>query len=361
MTFGGGMKQVIGLLALLLLLSACGGRQSGETVTVNPFSIEREAQLQHGDDERSDMQMDGDAHGGADEAEMSEHTQADDHAEGHAEDHGHASTEVANEFWNRETSYTLPDPTPAPQAPTLSYGGGDSSSGRVIHGISGNSLSFNAATPSEVEAAPQAQVAPPADSQTDAAQDQAADADAAPEAEADVEADAAEAGAETADDAEMTDSATEMADEEMTEAAEPQAPVADFDWQQLGETTYVQNCSACHQANGQGIPGAFPPLAGHIPNLYNAEGGREYLIKVVLYGLQGQIVVDGMTYNGAMNPWGQLSNEQIAAALNHELTSWGNDQLLTNFTPIMPDEVEALRGLGLAPTQVLEARPNIGN
>lgn len=151
-------------------------------------------------------------------------------------------------------------------------------------------------------------------------------------------------------------------------AAAPAAPAAggqeggadaaaSFDWQQLGSATYTQNCASCHQANGQGIPGAFPPLAGHVPNLYNAEGGREYLIKVVLYGLQGPITVNGASYNGVMNAWGQLSDEQIAATLNHELTSWGNDQLLNDFRPIMPDEVAALRGLGLTGQQVHAARP----
>jgi mono/diheme cytochrome c family protein/cytochrome c oxidase subunit IV len=132
---------------------------------------------------------------------------------------------------------------------------------------------------------------------------------------------------------------------------------ANFDWQQLGNTTYTQNCASCHQANGQGIPGAFPPLAGHVPNLYNADGGREYIIKVVLYGLQGQISVNGMNYNGVMTAWGQLSDDQIAATLNHELTSWGNDQMLSSFRPIMPDEVAALRGLGLTGQQVHATRP----
>lgn len=355
------MKQAIGLLALLLL-SACGG-PARETVTVNPFSIEREThQGTHAYRQDHD-----DAHdGGYDAAHAEAH--GADHQAAHSPSagaHGPERREVANQFWNRPTSYTLPDPTPAPQVPTLSYGGGDSSSGRVIHSVAGNSLSFNAATPSEVEAAPQAQAA-------DADAVPQAEAQAAPPVEADLEADVAEAP-EAERDTEMAegelDAEAEMAEADMPDAdaemAEVEAPMAEapaaFDWQQLGETTYIQNCSACHQANGQGIPGAFPPLAGHVPNLYNAEGGREYLIKVVLYGLQGQIVVNGMTYNGAMNPWGHLSNEQIAAALNHELTSWGNDQLLTDFKPIMPDEVEALRGLGLAPTQVLEARPNIGN
>ncbi len=134
------------------------------------------------------------------------------------------------------------------------------------------------------------------------------------------------------------------------------AQAASFDWQQLGETTYA-NCVACHQQNGQGIVGAFPPLAGHINELYNAPGGRKYIINVVLYGLQGEIDVLGQSYNGLMAAWPQLSDEEVAATLNHELTSWGNDALLEDFSPILPEEVAAERDNALSSAQVLELRP----
>ena len=71
------------------------------------------------------------------------------------------------------------------------------------------------------------------------------------------------------------------------DAPEPTEVLAVAEWDKtLGEKTYV-NCTACHQANGQGVPSAFPPQAGHAPTLYNAEGGRKYMINTVLYGLQG--------------------------------------------------------------------------
>ena len=159
--------------------------------------------------------------------------------------------------------------------------------------------------------------------------------------------------------AETTETGAASAAAEATEAPaeELAAQASSFDWQAVGEQTYTANCVSCHQAEGQGIPGAFPPLAGHIPNLYNAEGGRTYIINVVLYGLQGEINVLGQSYNGIMNPWAQLSDEEIAAALNHELNAWGNDALVTDFTPITPDEVAAERNKGLAPADVLSLRP----
>ncbi len=151
---------------------------------------------------------------------------------------------------------------------------------------------------------------------------------------------------------EVEEDATSENGEEVEETS------ADFEWQELGETTY-STCVACHQANGEGIPSAFPPLKGHITELYKAEGGRKYLINVVLYGLQGQIEVDGTSYNSAMTAHNFFSDEQVAAVLNHELNSWGNDELLEEFSPILPSEVEAERENGFSPQEVLGLRPDL--
>ena len=137
-------------------------------------------------------------------------------------------------------------------------------------------------------------------------------------------------------------------------------PAEEFDWQALGGRVYAANCLACHQANGQGIPGAFPPLAGHTPELYNAPGGREFLIKSLLYGLMGPITVAGISYNGVMPAFPQLSDADIAAVLNYTLTEWGNDPLLADFSPIMPEEVAAERGQNLTMQQVHELRQALG-
>ena len=148
---------------------------------------------------------------------------------------------------------------------------------------------------------------------------------------------------------------TEVVTETATvETATVETASVSFDTE-LGNSTYM-NCLACHQMTGEGIPGAFPPLKGHMPKLYNAEGGRDYLIQVVLYGLQGEIVVDGMTYNGLMTPWGSLDDDSVAAVLNHELTSWGNDALLNDFSPITAEEVAVQRATPLTAQEVLANR-----
>lgn len=143
--------------------------------------------------------------------------------------------------------------------------------------------------------------------------------------------------------------------DEGEEASASGAPAAD------GAAVYAANCAACHQASGAGVPGAFPPLAdGHAPEVLAADGGRAYLIRAVVFGVQGPIEVQGQTYAGLMPSWQQLSDAEIAAVLNHVLTEWGNEaELSAGFEPISADEVGAAAEEGLAPAEVLELRPEL--
>lgn len=89
-----------------------------------------------------------------------------------------------------------------------------------------------------------------------------------------------------------------------------------------GATIYANNCASCHQSNGQGIKGVFPPLVGD--PVVTAKDPTKH-IQVVLYGLQGK-TINGTEYQGIMQPFGTLlSDEEVAAVINHERTSWGND------------------------------------
>lgn len=88
-----------------------------------------------------------------------------------------------------------------------------------------------------------------------------------------------------------------------------------------GAHVYQTNCSSCHQLNGQGTPGAFPPLAGNPA----VTGDPAKVIHIVKYGLTGAVTVDGKTYNGMMPAWGaQLSDEDVASAITYVRTAWGN-------------------------------------
>ena len=89
-----------------------------------------------------------------------------------------------------------------------------------------------------------------------------------------------------------------------------------------GKVVYQTNCIACHQANGLGVPGAFPPLAGS----EWVAGSEERLVRIVLLGLQGPIKVAGQDYNNVMAPLGGvLKDDQIANVLSYVRQTWGNN------------------------------------
>ena len=89
-----------------------------------------------------------------------------------------------------------------------------------------------------------------------------------------------------------------------------------------GASIYVTNCSSCHQADGKGIPGAFPPLA-HNPVV---TGDPLRVIAIVKYGMSGKIVVACQHYDGTMPAWGQLvSDGDVAAVVSYIRAAWHND------------------------------------
>ncbi len=102
-----------------------------------------------------------------------------------------------------------------------------------------------------------------------------------------------------------------------------------------GAEIYMTRCMSCHQMNGRGVPGVFPPLNG--TEWVNGDKGR--LIRTILHGLTGEITVGDETYSGAMPPWKSfLDDEQMAALLTYIRSSWGNDA-----SEVTSDEVASVR------------------
>lgn len=101
-----------------------------------------------------------------------------------------------------------------------------------------------------------------------------------------------------------------------------------------GKEVFAKTCIACHQANGQGVPNAFPPLAKS--DYLNKDTNRA--IKTVLNGLSGPVTVNGKKFNAMMTPQA-LSDQQIADVLTYVYSSWGN-----NGTKVTPAMVKAQRG-----------------
>lgn len=101
-----------------------------------------------------------------------------------------------------------------------------------------------------------------------------------------------------------------------------------------GEEIYKQNCQACHQANGEGLPNAFPPLAKSDYLLSD----KQRAIKQVINGSNGEITVNNKKFNGVMPPQ-MLSDAEISEVLNYVLHTWGNSG-----ETVTADEVKSLRG-----------------
>ncbi len=87
-----------------------------------------------------------------------------------------------------------------------------------------------------------------------------------------------------------------------------------------GKALFAGTCSTCHQPEGQGIPGVFPPLA---KSDYIAADPKR-IPNIVLHGLVGAVKVNGMDYNSNMPPMGQLTDDEVANISTYVLNSWGN-------------------------------------
>jgi mono/diheme cytochrome c family protein len=129
------------------------------------------------------------------------------------------------------------------------------------------------------------------------------------------------------------------------ETAKPtsgEAVAAPVDPVVLGQKEFQNICITCHQATGQGMPGVYPPLAGS----EWVNGSPERVIRIVLYGLKGEIHVEGHDFSAAAMPvFGQepaspynWSDDKIAAVLTYVRQAFGNKS-----GPITTDQVDAVK------------------
>lgn len=101
-----------------------------------------------------------------------------------------------------------------------------------------------------------------------------------------------------------------------------------------GKAVYDQNCLACHQADGRGVPGMNPPLV----KTDWVQGDKTRLINVILKGLNENVEINGETYQNEMPAHDFLTDQQIADVLTYVRSSFGNKA-----EAIKADEVKALR------------------
>lgn len=102
-----------------------------------------------------------------------------------------------------------------------------------------------------------------------------------------------------------------------------------------GAQVYAATCITCHQATGQGLRGAFPPLV----RTEWVTGRPEWPIAIVLHGMTGEVTVAGVKYNVPMAALGAtLSDQEIANVVTYVRSQWGNTG-----TPVTLAQVLAVR------------------
>lgn len=102
-----------------------------------------------------------------------------------------------------------------------------------------------------------------------------------------------------------------------------------------GEKLFAAQCASCHQPNGLGQPGVYPPLAGS--DWVTGDDAR--IIKIVLAGLAGEVQVKGNTYNNNMpNIGAALKDAQVAHIVTYVRQAWGN-----NAAPVTDARVAEIR------------------
>ena len=88
-----------------------------------------------------------------------------------------------------------------------------------------------------------------------------------------------------------------------------------------GREIFLAKCIVCHQADGSGVPGLYPPLDSS-PRL---SGPPEKLVRIMLLGLKGPQTRNGTTFNGMMPSWRfDLTDSQIADVLNDVVARWSS-------------------------------------
>ena len=113
-----------------------------------------------------------------------------------------------------------------------------------------------------------------------------------------------------------------------------------------GEAAFLGTCSTCHQRDGSGLEGVFPPLASS--DYLAADTDRA--IGAVLNGLTGPITVNGAAYSGTMPAFANMTDHEIADGLTYVLNSFGNDG-----GDVSAEDVARVRASTAAP--VLDGHP----
>lgn len=143
-------------------------------------------------------------------------------------------------------------------------------------------------------------------------------------------------------------------DQKAADTTPAATPAATATTASAGEQLFQQRCLSCHQANGEGIPGTYPPLAG---SEYAAAPTPAAAIRIVLHGLQGPITVKGAQFNSLMPAYGVgvvMSDQEIADLLTYVRSSFGNNASAVTAADVAKEREATASHTGAMTAELLE-------
>jgi mono/diheme cytochrome c family protein len=124
-----------------------------------------------------------------------------------------------------------------------------------------------------------------------------------------------------------------------------------------GAATFQTSCAVCHGAAGAGLPSLAPPLRSYPARYATSTEGRRQLAMTVLYGMFGDVAVEGQHYAFRMPEFGQLDDASLAALLNFVVFDLAHAP--ATVAPLTAADVAAERAHPLDGAAVREHRRNV--
>jgi mono/diheme cytochrome c family protein len=124
-----------------------------------------------------------------------------------------------------------------------------------------------------------------------------------------------------------------------------------------GAASFLTNCAVCHGAAGGGLPSLAPPLLSYPARYAASPEGRRQLAMTVLYGMYGDVAVEGKHYAFRMPDFGQLDDAALAALLNFVVFDLAHAP--AGVAPLAPTEIAAERAHPLDGAAVREHRKTV--
>lgn len=121
-----------------------------------------------------------------------------------------------------------------------------------------------------------------------------------------------------------------------------------------GAELFGKHCVACHQADGEGIPGLAPPLVGALKKVAELDLGRTYIAHVLVSGMAGTIKTRVGKFAGVMPSQAALADHELAAIASYVLSAFNDSPVA-----LKAEGFAALRGKPLPPGEVRKLREQV--